>query len=118
MNMMILRMRLIQSKVQEALRVFDTILGPISVQPGCRHFKLWIDVKCDNEFILFEQWDSFEHLKRHICSADFRGILAVMDMAVERPSMRFYSVSAVSDFDLVVKLRDDEQDLSKTLIEE
>lgn len=64
-----------------------------------------------NELVLFEQWDSSEHIERHIRSTDFRGILAIMDMAMEPPVMRFYTISATDDFDLVVRLRDGSQDI-------
>jgi quinol monooxygenase YgiN len=117
MNMMILRVRLVQSKVQEALQIFEAIRGPISVQPGCRHIELWSDSGRDNEVVLFEQWDSFEHLERHIRSTDFRGILAIMDIAMEPPAMRFYSVCATDDFDLVVRLRNDSEDVVNGQIE-
>jgi quinol monooxygenase YgiN len=105
MNMMILRMRLIESKVQEALQIFEAIRGPVSVQPGCRHIELWTNMARDNELVLFEQWDSPEHLERHIRSTDFRGILAIMDMAMEPPATRFYNIFGTDDFDLVVRLR-------------
>jgi quinol monooxygenase YgiN len=117
MNMMILRVRLVRSNIEEALQVFEAIRGPVSVQPGCRHIELWIDAARDNELVLFEQWDSFEHLERHIRSTDFRGILAIMDMAMEPPAMRFYNICDSDDFDLVVRLRDHSQDVVEGQIE-
>jgi quinol monooxygenase YgiN len=92
------------AKRADVIRVFDSLIGPTSVQPGCISVKLYSDVNNDDDLMLIEEWNSQKDLERHIRSDDFRKILAVMDLAAKPPEISFQTISSTAGFDLVEKL--------------
>ena len=72
--------------------VLDTLrqlLEPTRVLPGCACCDLLQDAQDPNLIALFERWEDEESLIRHLRSRPFRAILAVVDLSVEQPDIRF-----------------------------
>ena len=91
---------------KNAIGIFETIAGSISVKPGCKRAILCSDVNNDDDLVLIEEWDSMEEIENHIGSDEFRKIMAIMDMAVKPPEISFHSVSSTTGFELVEKVRE------------
>jgi quinol monooxygenase YgiN len=70
---------------------------------------LYAHFSSPEEFILVEEWSSRQALENHVRSADFRRVLAIMDLAAQPPDLRFHSVASTEGFELVVKLREEER---------
>ena len=89
----------------DVIRVLDSIIGPTMAQPGCLFCRLYSNVNNDDDLFLLEKWDSRETLEKHIRSDDFRRILAVMEMANEKPEMSFDTISKKEGLELVEIIR-------------
>jgi quinol monooxygenase YgiN len=89
----------------QVVDLFESYRGPVSVRAGCGSVQLYSHFTNRGEFMLIEEWGSPEALHNHIRSEDFRKVLALMDLAVEAPQLRFHRVSSRKGFDLVRELR-------------
>jgi quinol monooxygenase YgiN len=77
--------------------------------PGCIDCRVYLDVQ-KNCSLLFDQvWESAEDLNRHIRSDEYRNILLVMEMAAEKPEIRFETISNVTGMETIEKLRTDSE---------
>jgi quinol monooxygenase YgiN len=84
--------------------VLDTLcqlLEPTRVLPGCVCCDLFQDAQDPNRIALFERWGDEESLIRHMRSRQFKFILAVVDLSVEQPDIRFDRVARVRGLDYV-----------------
>jgi quinol monooxygenase YgiN len=100
-----LRMMVSPAKRNEVLDTLRLLAGPTSAEAGCIRFGFYEDLRDKNTFLLVEEWESQEYLDRHIRSEDFRKILAVMDTAIERPEIKFVTVSNAAGMELIEELR-------------
>ncbi len=86
--------------------VLDTLrqlLEPTRVLPGCACCDLFQDAQDPNRIALFERWEDEESLIRHLRSRQFRAILAVVDLSVEQPDIRFDWVARVRGLDYIAQ---------------
>ena len=100
-----LLLKVAAAKRADVISLFDSFIDPVSVQPGCLSVNLYSNTNND-DLLLIEEWDSHMNLERHIRSDNFRKILAVIDMADERPEITFRAVSSTEGLELVEKLRE------------
>jgi len=100
-----LLLKVASAKRADVISLFDSFIDPVSVQPGCLSVNLYSNINND-DLLLIEEWDSHTNLERHIRSDNFRKILAVIDMADERPEITFRAVSSTEGLELVEKLRE------------
>ena len=100
-----LRVKVPSGERADVIDIFDSFIGPVSVQPGCVSAKLYAEINNDDDLILLEEWDSQKNLERHIRSDDFHKFLAVMDMAKEQPEISFHTVSSTQGFELLEGLK-------------
>ena len=101
----VLQMELPPAIREEAMQIIRLYLGPASVQPGCRSSQAFSPLENENALILVEEWDSQEHLDRHLKSEEYRKLLALMEMAKEPPKLRFHTVARTAGMELVQELR-------------
>jgi quinol monooxygenase YgiN len=103
------------SKREETIEIFNTFLEPLRVHPGLISAGVYAEID-DEGLLLLEEWNGRDHLARHVQSDDFKKILAVMDLALEQPVIRFDTVSSSHGFELLERLRSEtSKDCSKTL---
>ncbi len=72
-----------------ALRTLKRILEPTRVRTGCGGCDLFQDSEQPNRIELVERWEDEQPLLRHLRSRDFRAVLAVIDMSITQPEVRF-----------------------------
>ena len=72
-----------------AIDALRRLLGPTRVLPGCAGCELMVDSEDPNRITLLERWEDEQSLVRHIASREFRAVLAVVDLSVAPPSVRF-----------------------------
>ena len=94
------------SKKEEVINIFDSLVGPVSVQPGCIRINLYSDISHNGNFILLEEWTSRDEIIKHIRSAEFLKILAIMDLASESPEVFFNTVTSSEGFELIEKVKE------------
>lgn len=95
------------SKRKDVISLFDSLVGPLSVKPGCIRVALLSNVNAHEDLMLLEEWQSRKELDKHIRSDEFRRILALMDLADESPRTRFYHVSSTEGFEVIEKAREE-----------
>ena len=90
---------------KDALNILQSMSERIKNLPGCIDCRVYLDVQ-KNCSLLFDQvWESAEDLNRHIRSDEDRNILLVMEMAAEKPEIRFETISNVTGMETIEKLR-------------
>ena len=105
MIIMTLRLTVPPERTADVVQVIRSMVGPISVVPGCKHFNLYSDTSNDDALMLVQEWEFEEALEEHIRSDEFRKILAVMELASYAPEITFNAVSNRKGFELVETLR-------------
>jgi quinol monooxygenase YgiN len=81
------------------------LLGSTRVQPGCGACSLLSDVESSDTLVLREEWDSPEHLERHLASEEYRLILAAIDLSRDEPQIHFDTVATRSGLDAIEAAR-------------
>ena len=99
-----LQVKVPYSKREEAIELFNLFLGPVLFLPGLIDVGLYTDLRGD-EMKLLEEWRSKEDMERHICSEDFKNILAVMEFAEEQPDVQFIMSSEIKGIEWLKELR-------------
>jgi quinol monooxygenase YgiN len=79
---------------QEIVDVFSSLLGPVRAEPGCRSSELYQQVDDGNVLRYVEEWDEPEQLERHMRSARYERLLAIMEAAAERPLLRYDQIAS------------------------
>lgn len=77
------------------------MLEPTRVERGCLSYRLYEEIENRNSFVLLEEWAKQEDLERHIRTDNQRRILALMDLLIELPDLRFNTVSHTAGMDLI-----------------
>ena len=72
------------SKRVEAIDLFDSFIGPVSMQPCCLRTGFYAEINNGDDMVLLEEWYSREDLERHIFSDNSQKILADMDLTEGR----------------------------------
>ncbi len=94
-----------QERGTEVLRTLRSLLGPTKAEAGCVRCEIYRDALDDDIYLYLEEWGSREQLERHIRSAHYRRLLAIMELASEKPEVRYDTVSERQGFELVEKIR-------------
>lgn len=100
-----LRLSVPSHKVAHVMDLFGLYSGPVSVKPGCRSVALYNHFSNRSELVLFEEWTSRKSLETHLCSEDFRKVLAIMDLASNTPDLKIQKIASTEGFELVAELR-------------
>ena len=58
-----------------------------------------------NAITWIEEWDSEDALRQHIRSDEYRTLLAVVDMSVREPEVRFHTVAKTAGMELIASFR-------------
>ncbi len=88
-------------KRREILQALRSLLGPMSVQPGCLRCCLYQDADDENALTWIEEWESREQLDEHVRSTEYRTVLSVMDLSVVEPEVRFATVVTTAGMELI-----------------
>ena len=92
-------------KREEALEILRMYLGPACHQAGCISCQGFQELDKENTFILIEKWMSQAYLDQHLCSNEYRKVLALMDISCEPPEIKFNTIWNSVGMELLEKLR-------------
>jgi quinol monooxygenase YgiN len=90
---------------EEIIEVFWSLMGPVRVEAGCLACGLYQPVSKEDVLIYAEEWETVEQLERHVRSARYERLLAIMEASVRPPVLRYHLVSAVKGLEYVEALR-------------
>jgi quinol monooxygenase YgiN len=89
----------------DAFAILSSIAKHIRVESGCIACRVYQNAHEDRALLFEEIWKSEAELKRHIRSEEYLNILLVVEMAVEKPEIRFETVSHVTGMETIEKVR-------------
>jgi len=96
-----IRMRIPFKKHSEALEILGSMTEQIRFEPGCISCGLYRGVD-DKAIIMIEElWMSDADLQRHLRSDKYRKVLLVIEMAAERPEIRFDTIAQSSGVEAI-----------------
>ena len=89
----------------EAFAILYSMAQRIRVESGCVSCRVYQNAHEDRALLFEEIWMNEERLKRHIRSDEYRNVLFVMEMAMEKPEIRFETVSHVTGMETIEQAR-------------
>ena len=89
----VLRLKIIPENKDKAVEIINFILERIQVESGCASCHFYQDTSNKGVYLLLQEWESRADLERHICSDEFRHILALIELASEPPEIKFNTIS-------------------------
>ena len=91
------------STVHAILSALRYLIWSTRLEPGCLSCSVWAD---PNESVHYEEaWATEADARRHVASAGFTSLLAVMEAAQEPPIVRFEFVTRTRGLDYVAEVR-------------
>jgi quinol monooxygenase YgiN len=98
-----IRMKMPVQKVREAVDILGSVAERTRIQPGCTSCQIYHDAQEENVIMIDEIWRSQEEHERHLRSAEYRKVLLVVEMANEKPEIRFHEIVRSSGLETVEK---------------
>jgi quinol monooxygenase YgiN len=90
---------------REILRALRLLAAPTRARHGCLGVHLLQEVDNRNAITWIEEWDSENALKHHVLSDEYRTLLAVVDMSMREPEVRFHTVANTEGMELIAAYR-------------
>jgi quinol monooxygenase YgiN len=97
----------------EALRILRVFLGHSTAQAGCAGFWLTQDLTRPQALTISSQWVTRDALHEHVRSAEYRLLMAVIDLSTTPPEISFDELDHLGGLDLVEVLRAPEHTIRK-----
>lgn len=85
------------------------LMGHATARAGCAGFTLCQDATNQEALTICDRWVTREDLDEHIRSAEYRLLLAVIDLSVTPPDISFDDLKHLGGLDLVQTLRGPQQ---------
>ena len=106
MMLFTLRITSFPTRRHDVLRALRTLAGVTGSRRGCLFADVLVDIDNPNEITWTEEWESEKDLSRHIASDEYRKLLAVMDMSMSRPEIRFHTVTQTAGMEFIAAKRE------------
>ena len=106
MIMSTVRLAISEQQRSEVLRTLRVLRGHATAKSGCAGFSISQDVSDPQTLTISEQWATRADLDEHVRSADYRLLLAVIDLSVTAPEISFDDLGHIGGLELVQALRD------------
>jgi quinol monooxygenase YgiN len=101
------QMEIEPQSVREAVQVLRSLLGPVRAEPGCSATRLLRDLDDERAVTFVEEWRDGASLQRHLRTATFRRILAVMELAAAAPTVEIDEITSRRGIDMVEEILGD-----------
>ena len=100
-----IRMLIPLNKQSEALEILEMVKVRTQFEPGCISTRLYLGVDEARAIMIEELWTSEEDILHHLRSEEYRRVLLVVEMAEERPEIRFDTIKYSSGVETIEKAR-------------
>jgi quinol monooxygenase YgiN len=104
-----IRMKMPVQKVREAVEILRSVAERTRVQPGCISCRIYHESEEENVIMLDELWRTREEHERHLRSSEYRNVLLVVEMAHEKPEIKFSEYSDSTGVETIEKARSHER---------
>lgn len=88
-------------KNRNILDTMEYVKKKAQLETGFISYRAYNDMNDQDSVCIIGKWETCEDLLRHIGSSGFRAILAIMDMSIKSPELRFRSISSLGGLELV-----------------
>ena len=105
MILVTLRLVVPNGRQDEIVDVFWLLRGPVRAEPGCRLCGLFQDLGHDGVLVYAEVWETQEQLERHLRSARYERVLALMEASAEPPVLRYQWVACTRGLEYLEAVR-------------
>ena len=112
----LLRLKVNSANQDKIVEIINFMLERIQVESGCVSCHFYQDTSSKGVFLLWQEWESRADLERHICSEEFRHILALIDLASEPPEIRFNTISKEEGIETIETVRGDKSNFQPPAI--
>lgn len=92
-------------KREEAFAILRSMAERTRVEAGCIICRIYRDAQEEHSIMLEEIWKDEEDLNRHLRSDEYRNVLLVMEMAAEKPEIRFETILRTNGIEIIEKAR-------------
>jgi len=99
------RMVIPPRKSDEALKILKSIADQCRDEPGCLSCHIYEDLQEENVLMLEDVWRSEKDLDLHLRSDEYRNLLLVLEMALQQPEIKFYTITRQSGIETIEKAR-------------
>jgi len=89
----------------EVLRILRVFMGHATARAGCAGFSFSQDLADPEALTISGRWLTRDDLDEHVRSAEYRLLLAVIDLSETPPEISFDELVHLGDLDLVQSLR-------------
>jgi quinol monooxygenase YgiN len=100
-----LRLMIPPKKHGEVLSILKSMAEQNRIHRGCLRSRIYRDVEEERVFVFEEMWRSEEELKNHLRSNEYGKLLRVVGMALEKPEIRFNTITRWSGVETIEKAR-------------
>jgi quinol monooxygenase YgiN len=99
------KMIIAADKQIDALKILQLLALQVRDEPDCLDCLISRDTENSDVLIYQEYWKSEESLNKHICSREYRNLLLVIEMCLEKPEVRFNTVFCSTGMETIEKIR-------------
>ena len=92
-------------QLEEILKVFWLVLAPVRAEPGCLSCELYEQEGNRDVLLYVEEWEAEDQLERHMRSARYERLLAIMEASAQPPVLRYHLVSATRGLEFLEMVR-------------
>ena len=100
-----IRMRIPDEKMREAMGILASVAERIRVRPGCLGVRIYQDAQDAHLIMVEDLWKNRKHFEDHLRSDEYRRVLLVVEMALEKPEIRFDEVALSTGLETIEKAR-------------
>lgn len=105
MTQVFLRLTAPASRTPEILQALGAIRLPAELDRDCVRTQLGTDVQDPDVVVYLEEWLSADGLERRIASPNFRGLLCLLELATEPPTLEFREIARTRGLEYVASVR-------------
>lgn len=99
----IIRMKLSTRNVEKAVEILGSVVERTRVQPGCLSCRVYHDIQDQHVIMVEEVWRNQDTLDQHLRSPEYRNVLLVIEMADEKPEIKFVEISHSTGVETIEK---------------
>ncbi|MEN6616521.1 MAG: antibiotic biosynthesis monooxygenase family protein [Syntrophorhabdus sp.] len=105
MNLISFRIIVPSKKHPEVAKILTRMAEKTRVESGCLACNIYRDIQDKRALVLEEIWNSDEEIINHLRTEEFRHVLLVAEIALEKPQVRFCKVIPGDGMQRIEKLR-------------
>jgi quinol monooxygenase YgiN len=100
-----IRMVIPSNKRLEAQGILISVAERTRIEPGCISCQVYQGAENKQVILMDELWRNNEDLECHLRSEDYLKVLLVVEMALEKPEIRFDTITCSTGVDMIEKAR-------------